>query len=125
VVDRPVVLRLPDAGNLGPVPAHLVDVSASGIGVRLKRPLAPGKQFTLDVGTQAKAGEAVVADKAAVAAAACPSGSAGGAFVLWYRVIWCKPLGQGAFHIGAAFVRAPVSAPVKAAGPAAAAPKRA
>jgi hypothetical protein len=120
------VLRLPDAGNLGPVPAHLVDVSASGIGVRLKRPLAPGKQFTLEISAATKAGE----KETAAAGAALAARNGGGAFVLRYRVVWCKPLGRGTFQIGAAFVRAPASAPAKAAAAAAAAagasaPKRA
>ena len=89
-VDRPVTLRLADAGNLGPVPARLVDLSAGGIGLRLPRPLAPGKQFTLEVGnpTTAAAGN-------------------GEAFALRYVVVRCRPLGHGSFHVGARFVRTP------------------
>jgi hypothetical protein len=89
------MLRLADAGNLAPVPARLVDLSAGGVGIRLQRPLAPGKQFTLEVGGAAAAGGAGGA-----------AGSGDG-FALRYQVVRCKPLGQGWFHIGAAFVRKP------------------
>jgi hypothetical protein len=98
-VDRDVMLRLADAGNLGPVPARMVDLSAGGVGVRLQRPLAPGKQFTLEVGST-------------------PPGSAGNgvgteAFALRYQVVRCKPLGHGMFHVGAEFVRMPAPAAPK------------
>ena len=33
---------------------------------------------------------------------------------LRYRVVRCKPLGQGAFHVGAAFVRTPAPTAVRA-----------
>jgi hypothetical protein len=95
-VDRPVMLRVVDAGNLPPVPARLVDLSAGGVGVRLQRPLAPGKQFTLEV-------------RGAAAAAGTGDGLA-----LRYQVVRCKPLGHGWFHIGAMFVRKPAPAPAKA-----------
>jgi hypothetical protein len=96
-VDRAVVLRLADAGNLGPVPAQLVDLSAGGVGVRLKRPLAPRKQFTLEVGGAAAAG----------------GSGTGDGFALRYQVVRCRPLGHGLFHVGAVFVRTPAAGPVK------------
>jgi hypothetical protein len=101
-VDRAVVLRLADAGAPAPVPAQLLDLSAGGVGLRLQRPLAPGKQFTLEVGGSAAAGAA----------------GNSGAFALRYQVVRCRPLGHGLFHVGAAFVRTPAPRSVKpSAGP--------
>jgi hypothetical protein len=103
------VLRLADSANLGPVPARLVDLSAGGVGVRLQRPLAPGKQFTLEVpgvSTSGSAGGSTHDDGAA--------GAGGEAKALRYRVVRCKPLGQGAFHVGAAFVRTPAPTAARA-----------
>jgi hypothetical protein len=114
-VDAAVVLRLADAVNPGPIAARLVDLSAGGVGVRLPRPLAPGKLFTLDVPGMISAGTAYT------------GGSTGNgeriAFALRYRVVRCTPLGHGSFHVGAAFVRtpAPPVARASAAGAAAAA----
>src|SRR4051794_7164203 len=78
-VDRDVMLRLADAGNVAPVQARLIDLSAGGVGLRLQRPLAPGKQFTLEVGGTAAAG-------------AAPAAGTAEAFALRYQVVRCKPL---------------------------------
>jgi hypothetical protein len=102
-VDRPVMLRVADAGNLAPVPARLVDLSAGGVGVRLQRPLAPGKQFTLEV-------------RGAAAPAGGGAAATGDGLALRYQVVRCKPLGHGWFHVGAMFVRKPAPAPAKPGG---------
>lgn len=78
----PVPIRLVDTPGAEPLNGHLMDVSASGVGVRLDRPLAPGREFTMalpkpdDVKTP-----------------------------LRYRVARCRPLVGGEFHVGASFVR--------------------
>jgi hypothetical protein len=75
--------------------------------VRLQRPLAPGKQFILEIGGGggAVAGAGARGGGPADAASLSP---------LRYRVVRCKPLGQGAFHVGAEFVRTPAPAPAVA-----------
>jgi hypothetical protein len=81
-VYAPVSLRLaggPPPGKL--LPAHLVDVSATGVGVRSVRPIAPGTEFTLEL--------------------ASPT-----VRVFRYRVVRCVQVNANDFHIGAAFVRA-------------------
>ena len=83
-VDRPVQLRLVDDQEAGPVDALLIDVSASGVGLRLTEPLAPGREFVL----------------------ALPNATAVST-PLQYRVVRCKPLGRGEFQVGAAFIRTP------------------
>lgn len=93
-VDRPVEIRLLDitgAPEAKTIAARLADLSASGVGLRVARPIAPGKQFLL----------APPAGAAGAAGAAAPIPS------LVYRVVRCKPLGGGQFHVGASFVRHP------------------
>ena len=77
-----VQLRSPDRPGSAPIDGTLVDFSACGVGIRLSGPLAPGKEFLLNIPT--------AADKLAN---------------LQYRVVRCCPLGRGGFHIGAVFIR--------------------
>jgi hypothetical protein len=80
-VFAPVSLRLaggPPPGKL--IPAHLVDVSPTGIGIRTACPMAPGTEFTLEVTS--------------------PTVKA-----FRYRVARCVQVNATEFHIGAAFVR--------------------
>ena len=89
-VDRPVEIRLLDsagAPEAKTIAARLVDLSASGVGLRVARPIAPGNQFLLSPPAAANA---------AAAAAMNP---------LVYCVVRCKPLGGGQFHVGASFAR--------------------
>ena len=92
-VDRAVEIRLLDAAGAPadqPIPARLADLSASGVGLRVSRPIGPGKHILL----------------------VPPSGGDGDGAApvnpLRYRVVRCKPLGGGQFHVGACFVRNPV-----------------
>jgi hypothetical protein len=77
-----VTLRLAAAGQHGSklIPAHLVDISATGVGVRTLCPIAPGSEFTLEL-TSATLSTFRV------------------------RVARCVELGACDYHIGAAFVR--------------------
>jgi hypothetical protein len=80
-VFAPVRLRLaggPPPGKL--MAAHLVDVSITGVGIRMTRPMAPGTEFTLEV------------DSPVVKA-------------FRYRVVRCVQVDGDDFHVGAAFVR--------------------
>ena len=77
-------IRLVDRRSAEPLPARLCDVSAYGIGLRVGRPVAPGTEFILEL---SDAREDVSA--------------------LRYRAARCRPLGNGMFHVGAAFVRTP------------------
>ena len=83
-VNRDVWLRVSDDPKGTPLAARLVDLSATGVGLRMAQPLAPGKEFTFEL-----------------------SGATEGVGAIRYRVARCIPLGQGQFHVGAAFVRTP------------------
>jgi hypothetical protein len=83
-VNRDVWLRLVDDPHGKPLPARLVDLSATGVGLRMNRPLAPGKEFSFEL-----------------------SGAKEGVGSIRYRVARCIPLGQGKFHVGSAFIRNP------------------
>jgi PilZ domain len=85
-VERDVRIRLADRPDDEPLAARLCDVSASGIGLRLMRPVPPGKEFILEL---SDAREDVSA--------------------LRYRAARCRPLGNGLFLVGAAFVRKPAA----------------
>jgi hypothetical protein len=80
-VQKLVQIRPNDARDKS-VDGVLLDLSACGIGLRLNKPLAPGKTFVL-----------VLPDTKERAAP------------LNYRVVRCTPKGHGEFHIGAAFFR--------------------
>jgi hypothetical protein len=84
LVQRSVKIHLAGERSDDLIDAQLVDLSASGVGIRMTRPLAPGKEFTLAV-----------------------SGAQDGLAELHYRSVRCIPLGRGEFHIGAIFVRTP------------------
>jgi hypothetical protein len=56
------------------------------VAIRLKKPLAPGREFVLFL-----------------------AGAASATTPLRYRVVRCRPLGQGNFHMGASFVRIPTA----------------
>ena len=92
-VDCPVQLRVvnpvDDQDGL-PLAAVLMNLSASGVGLRLGAPLPPGREFVLAL--------------ASAPAVVTP---------LKYRVVRCKPLGHGEFEVGAAFVRSPNPDPVQ------------
>lgn len=79
-VQKPVQIRASDRDQS--VDGVLLDLSACGIGIRLNKPLAPGKTFVL-----------VLPDTMERAAP------------LKYRVTRCIPKGHGEFHIGAAYFR--------------------
>ena len=75
-----VLLVVPDSRM---VDAMLLDLSASGVGLRMPSPpLPPGTQFTMQL--------------PALVDVQTP---------LRYRVVRCRPLGRGEFHIGAASCR--------------------
>jgi hypothetical protein len=76
-----VSLRLaggPSPGKL--IPAHLVDVSSTGVGVRAVRPLAPGTEFTLEVASPLVKG-------------------------FRFRVVRCAQVDRNDVHVSAEFVR--------------------
>src|SRR3712207_1577608 len=76
-VEKAVEIRLLDDLSGQTVPAWLTNVSASGIAVRLGRPVARGREFVLLLpGNEAKA--------------------------LRYRVVRCQASKDGQFQIGAA-----------------------
>jgi hypothetical protein len=77
-----VTLRLAAAGQLGGklIPAHLVDISATGVGVRTLCPIAPGSEFALELASASLS-------------------------TFRFRVARCLELGVCDYHIGAAFVR--------------------
>jgi hypothetical protein len=84
VMMKAVVVRLVDElGKVSAVSAHITNLSTTGVGVELARPIAPGKLFELTI-----------------------SGAAGVATTLVYRSERCKPLGGSRFFVGASFVRA-------------------
>jgi hypothetical protein len=70
--------------------AHLLDVSAGGVGLRAARPFVPGEEFFL-----------LLFDAAELAATP-----------LRYSVARCEALGDGQFHVGASFVGNRESVPV-------------
>ena len=80
-VQKPVQIR-PSESRDKSVDGILLDLSACGIGLRLNKPLAPGKTFALVL----------------------PDGMSHAAPIN-YRVVRCIPKGHGEFHIGAAFYR--------------------
>jgi hypothetical protein len=49
LVQRSVKIHLAGERSEDLIDAQLVDLSASGVGIRMTRPLAPGKEFTLAV----------------------------------------------------------------------------
>jgi len=89
-VDRPVQFRLADNAEGAPIDAHLIDVSAGGVGLRVHSPLVPGDEFFL-----------LLFD--AIELASTP---------LRYRVVRCEALDDGQFLVGAAFVGNPRDAAV-------------
>ena len=89
-VDKSVEIRLLDDVLGRPVPAHMVDLSAGGIGIRVARPLARGREFVL-----------VLPGACATASSANPNG-------LRYRVVRCLPMRDGQFLVGCSFIRAPL-----------------
>jgi hypothetical protein len=94
-VDRAVVVRVLNVvgdGHGPPIPARLEDLSATGVGLRLSQPIAPGRHFLL-------------APPACAATAAAPVDP------LSFCVVRCTPLGRGQFHVGARFVRNPAGQP--------------
>ena len=80
--DRPIQLRLVERPET-PLDAHLLDVSAGGVGLRMSQPLEIGQEFFL-----------MLFD--AVELASTP---------LRYRVVRRSMLVSGEYHIGAMFVR--------------------
>ena len=82
-VEKAVEIRLLDDLNGQAVPAWLTTVSASGIAVRLNRPVARGREFVLLL----------------------PGSDAA---PLRYRVVRCQRSRDDHFLIGAAFIRAPI-----------------
>jgi hypothetical protein len=88
-VEKAVEIRLLDDLSGQAVPAWLTNVSASGIAVRLNRPVARGREFVLLL----------------------PGSDAA---PLRYRVVRCQASRDEHFQIGAAFVRAPVAVPKRA-----------
>jgi hypothetical protein len=80
---RPVPVTLVDMMSGAGIDGQLVDVSASGVGVRLTKPVEPGLHFLLVLPSQP-----------------------GIRTPLRYRVRRCVEVGEGWFHAGAAFVRA-------------------
>jgi hypothetical protein len=91
-VDKSVEIRPLDDVLGRPVSAHMVDLSAGGIGLRLSRPLARGREFVL-----------VLPGGGAGAASAHPNG-------LRYRVVRCLPQRDGTFLVGCSFIRVPLEA---------------
>ena len=89
-VDRPVQFRLADNAEAAPIDAHLLDVSAGGVGLRVSSALVPGDEFFL-----------LLFD--AIELASTP---------LRYRVVRCVPLADGYFLVGAAFVGNPRNSPI-------------
>ena len=89
-VDRRVRFRLADNADAVPVDAHLLDVSAGGVGLRVSSPMVAGDEFFL-----------MLFD--AVELASTP---------LRYRVVRCEPLGDGQFLVGASFMGNAQNAPV-------------
>ena len=84
-VGKMVQLRLVDnAASAKTLIARLFDLSASGVGLRLERPIAPGTYFILTA-----------------------QGANGVTTAVLYRVVRCRPLGGSKFDVGAAFVRTP------------------
>jgi hypothetical protein len=93
VVDRDVEIRLLDDVLGRPLAAHMVDLSAGGIGLRMARPLARGREFML-----------ILPGQAASATLAVINPASGGA-ALRYRVVSCRPERDGQFFIGCSFIR--------------------
>lgn len=81
---QPVPVTLIDVKSAAGINGQLADVSASGIGVRLARPLEPGWQFLLVLPSRP-----------------------GFKTPLRYRVKRCVEADGGWFNVGAAFVRTP------------------
>ena len=82
-VEGPLPVKLLDVSGQPMHEARLADISTTGVGLHMNRPLPPGREFALAVPNGAEI-----------------------ATPLRYRVVRCRPLGGGLFHIGAAFVRA-------------------
>ena len=89
-VDRPIQFRLADNAEGPLINAHLIDVSAGGVGLRVSNPLVPGDEFLL-----------LLFD--AIELASTP---------LRYRVVRCEPLPDDQFLVGAAFIGNPRDAAV-------------
>ena len=84
-VDKDVEIRLLDDVLGRPVAARMVDLSAGGIGIQVKRPLARGREFVLVL----------------------PGGGPGNPNGLRYRVVRCLPQRDGDCLVGCSFIRAP------------------
>src|SRR5688500_13216228 len=83
-VGKMVQVRLVDSPDGKTISARLSDLSASGVGLWLERPIPPGTFFIL-----------------------IAQGSNGTTTAVLYRVVRCRPLGGSKFDVGAAFVRTP------------------